>query len=54
VLKYFTGKFDKKTQEYASIFTVNGSIGLIQQWLKNKMDVPAGEMARLLYKMTQG
>jgi AcrR family transcriptional regulator len=53
VLKYFTGKYDKKTQEYASIFTVNGSIGLIQQWLKNNMDVPVGEMAKLIVKMTQ-
>jgi AcrR family transcriptional regulator len=53
VMKYFTGKFDEKTQEYASIFTVNGSIGLIQQWLKNDMDVPVGDMARLFVKMTQ-
>jgi AcrR family transcriptional regulator len=54
VMKYFAGKFDKKTQEYASIFTVNGSIGLIQQWLKNKMDVPVSDMAKLIFKMTQG
>ncbi|MDR0320947.1 MAG: TetR/AcrR family transcriptional regulator C-terminal domain-containing protein [Treponema sp.] len=53
VMKYFTGKFDEKTQEYASIFTVHGSIGLIQQWLKNNMDVPVSEMARLFVKMTQ-
>jgi hypothetical protein len=32
---------------------VNGSIGLIQQWLKNEMDVPVSEMARLIMKMTQ-
>jgi AcrR family transcriptional regulator len=54
VMKYFAGKFDRKTQEYASIFTVNGSIGLIQQWLKNKMDLPIADMARLIFKMTQG
>ena len=54
VMKYFTGKFDEKTQEYASVFTVNGSIGLIQQWLKNDMDLPVSEIARLFVKMTQG
>jgi hypothetical protein len=53
VLKYLTGKFDEKTQGYASVFMVNGSIGLIQQWLKNGMDVPVSEMARLFVKMTQ-
>jgi AcrR family transcriptional regulator len=53
VLKYFSGKFNERTQEYASIFVVNGSIGLIQQWLKNNMDIPVSEMARLIVKMTQ-
>jgi AcrR family transcriptional regulator len=53
VMKYFTGRFDEKTQEYASVFTVNGSIGLIQLWLKNGMDVPVNEMAKLIVKMTQ-
>jgi AcrR family transcriptional regulator len=53
VMKYFAGKFDEKTQEYASVFTVNGSIGLIQQWLKNGMDVPVDEMTRLIITMTQ-
>jgi AcrR family transcriptional regulator len=53
ILKYFTGKYNNRTQEYASIFVVNGSIGLVQQWLKNNMDVPIGEMARLIVKMTQ-
>jgi AcrR family transcriptional regulator len=52
VLKYLAGEFDGRTQGYASIFVVNGSIGLIQQWLKNGMDVPVGEMAKLLVKMT--
>jgi methionine salvage enolase-phosphatase E1 len=54
VMKYFSGKYDEKTKEYASIFTVNGSIGMIQLWLKNNMDVPVADMARLIFKMTQG
>jgi AcrR family transcriptional regulator len=53
VLKYLTGKYNSKTQGYASIFMVSGSIGLIQQWLKNGMDVPVSEMAKLMMKMTQ-
>ena len=53
VMKYFAGKFDEKTPEYAYFFTVNGSIVLIQQWLKIKLDVPVNEMAKLIVKMTQ-
>jgi AcrR family transcriptional regulator len=53
VLKYFTGKFDEKIHEYASVFMVNGSIGLIQQWFKNNMDVPISEMVKLFMKITQ-
>jgi AcrR family transcriptional regulator len=53
VMKYIIDKYEKKTQEYASIFMTIGSIGLIHQWLKNNMDVPVSEMARLILKMTQ-
>jgi AcrR family transcriptional regulator len=53
VLKYFTDKFDEKTQEYASVFMVNGAIGLIQQWFKNNMDVPVKDMVKLFMKITQ-
>jgi hypothetical protein len=53
VLKYFTGKFDERSQEYASVFMVNGSIGLIQQWFKNNMEVPVSEMVKLFMKITQ-
>jgi AcrR family transcriptional regulator len=53
VLKYFTGRFDENTQEYASVFMVNGSIGLIQQWFKNNMDMPVSEMIKLFMKITQ-
>ncbi|MDR0313750.1 MAG: TetR/AcrR family transcriptional regulator [Treponema sp.] len=52
VLKYVTDRFDEKTQEYASVFMVNGSIGLIQQWFKNNMDVPVSEMVKLFLKIT--
>jgi AcrR family transcriptional regulator len=53
VMKYIIGKYEKKTQEYASIFMTIGSIGLIHQWLKNNMDVPVSDMAKLFVKMTQ-
>ncbi|MDR2480882.1 MAG: TetR/AcrR family transcriptional regulator [Spirochaetaceae bacterium] len=41
-----------KTREYYSVFEVNGTIGLIQHWLKNNMDVPIHELAVILTKLS--
>lgn len=38
-------------QELYFIFAVNGSIGLIQRWLKNGLDKSAREMAEAIYNM---
>jgi AcrR family transcriptional regulator len=54
VLAYFPGKFDKKVQKYISAFVVNGFISLAQQWLKNNLDVPAHEMAKIMVRLIQG
>jgi AcrR family transcriptional regulator len=54
VLTYFPGKFDEKIQKYISAFVVNGYISLAQQWLKNNLDVPVHEMAKIMVRMTQG
>jgi AcrR family transcriptional regulator len=53
VLKYFTDKYDEQAQNYVSAFVVTGSIGLIQQWLKNNMDKPVHDLAKLIAKLTQ-
>lgn len=34
------------------IFVVNGSVGLIQHWLKNGLNIPVHEMAVIIYNMT--
>ncbi len=40
------------TKEYYFIFIVTGSVGLIQQWLKNELNKSAKEMAEIIYTMT--
>lgn len=39
------------TEELYFIFAINGSIGLIQHWLKNGLDKSAKEMAEAIYNM---
>jgi len=34
------------------VFVVNGSVGLIQHWLKNGMTKSAEEMADIIYQLT--
>lgn len=38
-------------QELYFVFIVNGSVGLIQNWLKNGLRVPAKEIAEIIYHM---
>jgi hypothetical protein len=54
VLHYIASKnkSDNKTQEYFTVFTINGAIGLVQQWLKNNMDMSVQELSRLIVKLT--
>jgi AcrR family transcriptional regulator len=52
VMKYFPDKaLNSETREYFSIFVVNGTVGLMQHWLKNNMNIPVRELAKLLIKM---
>ncbi len=46
-------KSNDKEQEYATIFAVHGSIGLIQQWLKYSMDIPLDDMVKMLVRLIQ-
>jgi len=39
------------TNEYYFIFVVNGSVGMIQYWLKNGLNKSAEEMAEIIYNM---
>lgn len=42
---------DAVTKEAYFIFVVNGSVGLIQHWLKNGLNHSAKEMAEIIYHM---
>jgi AcrR family transcriptional regulator len=42
---------DKKDARYGSVFIVGGVLALIQEWLKNGMDIPAPQLARLLTRI---
>jgi AcrR family transcriptional regulator len=42
---------EKTTAEYYSIFVINGSIGLIQHWLKNNISIPVPELAKMLINL---
>jgi AcrR family transcriptional regulator len=59
VLAYFTEvsqdtetKFPNEMLEYHSFFVINGAIGVIQYWLKNNMNIPATELAKMLVNLT--
>jgi AcrR family transcriptional regulator len=44
---------DEKVIRYTAFFVAGGFITLIQEWLKNGMDMPVPELAKLLAKMTK-
>ena len=43
---------DAETAEYLYLFAVNGSIGMVQKWLKNGMNLSNRKMAEMIIKMT--
>ena len=56
--KLIASFFPKKMQEDETVtcyyvFVLNGSIGLIQHWLKNDMNVPIPKLAGMILKWTE-
>jgi AcrR family transcriptional regulator len=50
--KYFlVQNTDEIIREYYFIFVMNGSIALIQHWLKNGMNIPIPELAAMIIKI---
>jgi AcrR family transcriptional regulator len=39
---------DDKKNIYYSVFLVHGAIAILQLWIKNKMDIPVSEIAKIL------
>jgi AcrR family transcriptional regulator len=44
---------DEGKSEYHLVFVVNGSVALLQLWLKNKMNIPIPELAAMLVRLTR-
>lgn len=44
---------DEKLIRYRAQFVAGGLVTLVQEWLKNGMDIPAPELAKLLAKLAQ-
>jgi AcrR family transcriptional regulator len=54
ITKYFSEKQQNdETMPYYSVFLVHGAIGLIQHWLKNNMEMPIPQLAKMLMKWTE-
>jgi AcrR family transcriptional regulator len=47
------GTVDEYTIKYASVFMIGGCLSLTHEWLKNGMDIPASEMAKLMAKLVR-
>jgi hypothetical protein len=47
------GTADEHTIKYASVFMVGGCLALMREWLKNGMDIPVPEMAKIMAKLVR-
>jgi AcrR family transcriptional regulator len=47
-------KEGKKIVEYGSFFFIGGMLALVQEWLKNGMDTPVPELAKIIAGFTPG
>lgn len=53
ILKPLTGRLpDEQTRQYYFLFIVTGIIGIIYHWIKNGMDKPIKELAKLIVDIT--
>jgi AcrR family transcriptional regulator len=53
ILKSLTDKLpDEQTKQYYFLFIVTGTISLIYHWIKNGMDKPIPELAKLIINIT--
>ena len=45
---------DEKIERTYSVFFINGSVAIIQDWLKNGMDIPISEMIKIVFRLLNG
>ncbi|MCD8501757.1 MAG: TetR/AcrR family transcriptional regulator [Bacillaceae bacterium] len=48
----FDNKLDPQVLEYASLFTVSGSVSVIENWLETGMEKSPKELAQIIVKLT--
>jgi AcrR family transcriptional regulator len=54
VMRFLTAKIpDEETRQYYFMFVETGSIGLIYHWIKNSMNKPVSELAKLIVNITK-
>jgi AcrR family transcriptional regulator len=53
ITKYFSEMQNEEAKPYYSVFLVHGAIGLIQHWLKNNMEMPIPQLAKMMMKWTE-
>jgi AcrR family transcriptional regulator len=52
VMKHYSEETsDERRIEYYSVFMVHGIIALVHHWVKENMDIPKNEMARMLVEL---
>ena len=53
IIKFFSEKIqDGETKDYYYVFVLNGTIGMIQHWIKNNMNTPVPKLAKMILKWT--
>jgi len=54
ISRLFSDKMqDDETRACYFVFVVNGTIGLIQHWVKNNMSIPIPKLAKMMFKWTE-
>jgi hypothetical protein len=43
---------NNETAEYLLLFSVNGSIGIVQKWIQSGMKKPSDEIAKMILTVT--
>ncbi|MDR0707537.1 MAG: TetR family transcriptional regulator C-terminal domain-containing protein [Treponema sp.] len=54
IKRIFKEPVDEKTERAYSVFFVHGTIALLQDWLKNDMDIPISEMTKIMFRLLDG
>ena len=54
IIRFFSEKLkDDESIDCYYVYVVNGTIGLIQHWIKNNMTVPVPKLAKMIYKWSE-